>query len=569
MVAISKLAVAIFASVALAGPVPDHGPITLFHELKEIPSAWTSKGAAHPTVMIRAQIGLNQPNIHVLQEELLDISNPKSRNYGNWLSKEEIHAITAPPKENIAAVKTWLQSNGIVDIDQPSPDWIELSVPVSKMESLLDTKYEMFHNKRYDTMIPRTSKFSVPKSLHGIIDLITPTTAFYQKMSAEIDDADTLIARNTNTVCDTTALTPGCVKQLYNVDHTPSNGIVSASTKFLSIQASHSDFKSFASQFVQGPVPDFQDVSVGGGKNYDNSTSLNTLREGNLDSQWAGGLNAPNPSQFLACSEGTASDHFKDEFTNLVTYLTTSDSPPSTVSTSYAGNEILFDFPYQDRACNEVMKATARGISLFFSSGDYGVGGEHQGSCSNGFAQNFPSVCPWATSVGGTDWNGDEEVVAQFQSFIYGKGSSGGGFSHYFKVPDYQANATAAYLQKLGTQYQGKFNPQGRGYPDVSLVASHYRVVIAGKVKSAHGTSASAPAWAGLIAVLNDYRKSQGKPALGFINPLVYDAGAAGLKDITSGSNGGCDSAGFPAEAGWDPATGMGTLNFAKFKTLV
>ena len=58
-----------------------------------------------------------------------------------------------------------------------------------------------------------------------------------------------------------------------------------------------------------------------------------------------------------------------------------------------------------------------------------------------------------------------------------------------------------------------------------------------------------------MIALLNDFRLSQGKSALGFLNPLIYSTGAAGFNDITSGSNPGCGTNGFSAGTGWDPVS--------------
>lgn len=66
------------------------------------------------------------------------------------------------------------------------------------------------------------------------------------------------------------------------------------------------------------------------------------------------------------------------------------------------------------------------------------------------------------------------------------------------------------------------------------------------------GTSASSPTFASVVTLLNDYRLSQGKPVLGFLNPLLYQTGRNGLNDITSGSSAGCDTSGFPAKQGWD-----------------
>ena len=58
---------------------------------------------------------------------------------------------------------------------------------------------------------------------------------------------------------------------------------------------------------------------------------------------------------------------------------------------------------------------------------------------------------------------------------------------------------------------------------------------------------------AGIISLLNDYRLSQGKPPLGFLNLWLYGRGSEGLNDITSGSNPGCNTEGFTAIKGWDP----------------
>jgi hypothetical protein len=58
---------------------------------------------------------------------------------------------------------------------------------------------------------------------------------------------------------------------------------------------------------------------------------------------------------------------------------------------------------------------------------------------------------------------------------------------------------------------------------------------------------------AGIISLLNDYQLSQGKPPLGFLNPWLYGKGLEGIKDITQGSNPGCNTIGFSATTGWDP----------------
>ena len=147
------------------------------------------------------------------------------------------------------------------------------------------------------------------------------------------------------------------------------------------------------------------------------------------------------------------------------------------------------------------------------------------------------------TSVGATQ-NVNPETSAPFSS---------GGFSNYFSTPKYQTTAKAAYLTKLGRHNAGRFNTTGRGYPDVAAVGNNLEIVWRGFGSSAFGTSCSTPIFASVISLLNDRLIGAGKPVLGFLNPFLYSHGASALHDITTGSNPGCNTNGFPAASGWDP----------------
>jgi kumamolisin len=74
------------------------------------------------------------------------------------------------------------------------------------------------------------------------------------------------------------------------------------------------------------------------------------------------------------------------------------------------------------------------------------------------------------------------------------------------------------------------------------------------------GTSAVAPLWAGLIALLN---QSLGK-SVGFLNPWLYAKAASApgaIHDITTGNNGA-----YQARAGWDACTGLGSTDGVKLQ---
>jgi tripeptidyl-peptidase-1 len=196
------------------------------------------------------------------------------------------------------------------------------------------------------------------------------------------------------------------------------------------------------------------------------------------------------------------------------------------------------------------MTLGARGISVLFASGDVcrahfphlyrnadwlqgGVrgSGDVSSQCvDNVFIPTFPSTCPFVTSVGATQGFAPEQA-ANFSS---------GGFSNYFPAPSYQTAAIAQFLETVPSDFAGVFNATGRGYPDISLQGVNYLGVVGGVTELGTGTSASSPAFAAILALINDRLIAAGKPTLGFLNPFLYSPTASkAFTDITIGHNGG------------------------------
>ena len=169
---------------------------------------------------------------------------------------------------------------------------------------------------------------------------------------------------------------------------------------------------------------------------------------------------------------------------------------------------------------------------------------------------------------------GDTEVVAQGdngQSF-----TSGGGFSSYYGKPSWQSDAVSGYFEAAAAAGQSPasgYNINGRAYPDIALAGCNYAVSIGGTFFKVSGTSASAPAIGGFISNINAARIAAGKGPVGWINPTLYANHTAFVNDIVSGNNrcsanGICCPQGFEAGIGWDPATGLGSVNYEKMQTL-
>ncbi|KAF7888155.1 uncharacterized protein EAF02_002696 [Botrytis sinoallii] len=240
------------------------------------------------------------------------------------------------------------------------------------------------------------------------------------------------------------------------------------------------------------------------------------------------------------------------------------------ISTSYGYDETDLSPAYEIRQCNEYLKLGLQGVTVLYSSGDYGVAG-NGGVCGAGntFNPSFPGTCPYITAVGATQVKPNATVTQPeeaAESVIY----SGGGFSNVFSTPDYQTDALATYFaEHLPPYTSAQYNNSQvtRGFPDISANGVNYVVAVDGVFSLVYGTSASAPVVGAIFTLINAERIDAGKAPIGFVNPVLY-ANPGVLNDITSGGNQGCGTAGFTAVEGWDPVTGLGTPNYPKLLEL-
>jgi hypothetical protein len=214
-------------------------------------------------------------------------------------------------------------------------------------------------------------------------------------------------------------------------------------------------------------------------------------------------------------------------------------------------------------------------VTVIAASGDIGAVGEPcqvvKGLTGGAFPPvkqvNLPAADPLVLAAGGTSLTADHKTGAYISESAWGlpfgdPGSqfqaSGGGLSSVIPRPSYQDD-----MAGIGAY---------RGVPDVAANASPHTAMAVvtstgdGKytISGNGGTSASAPTWAGLIALADQYADRH----LGFVNAAISRIGRSTLyhkafHDITSGDN----TVRFPpktikgyqATPGWDPVTGWGS----------
>jgi len=294
-----------------------------------------------------------------------------------------------------------------------------------------------------------------------------------------------------------------------------------------------SDIQTYFSGLGLTP-PNVVSVSVDGAVN---SPSNPNSADGEiaLDIEVAGAV-APGANIVVYFAPNTAQG-FLDAITSASHDM---GNAPTLISISWGGPESGWTTSQLTAIDNACQSAAAMGITITVAAGD---DGSTDGASGNNV--DFPGSSPHVLCCGGTTITVSGSKITKEVVWNDGSqgGATGGGVSAFFSLPTWQANANVpAPSGSTG----------GRGVPDVAGNASPtsgYNILVDGSQEVVGGTSAVAPLWAGLIALINQ----QTGTTAGLVNPALYAAPSA-FNDITQGNNGA-----FSAGLGWDPCTGLGS----------
>jgi subtilase family serine protease len=297
--------------------------------------------------------------------------------------------------------------------------------------------------------------------------------------------------------------------------------------------------------------------------------------EADLDVEWSGAV-AKNASIKFVVSKSTNSS---DGVDLSAQYIVNHNLAP-VMSTSFGLCEASLGSSGNGFLNSLWQQAAAEGITVFVSSGDNGAAGcdrASAASATHGHGVNGLCSTPYSVCVGGTEFNDTSnpslywassntsgtqasaisyipEVVWNESGPGYGLWSGGGGASTVYAKPSWQAGT--------GVPADGK-----RDVPDVSLTsAGHdgYLIYQEGGLYVVGGTSAASPSFAGVMALVVQHAAAR----QGNANTVFYSlaskqraGGASVFHDITSGNNSVPGQTGFSATAGYDQATGLGSID--------
>ncbi|THY60408.1 subtilisin-like protein [Aureobasidium pullulans] len=353
-----------------------------------IPQGWTRIASLPDSHLIDLRIGLHLQNSDIFQRRVMEVSDPSHARYGQYLSAAEIRSIVAPSEQSIDMVQSWLSDHGIHNTTLTSTgDWINVRLPVRKVETILNTTYSMYgHND--GSILVRTPEWSLPKHLHKHIDVIQPTTSFFrlskhtvgakpergpikwhnkQWWRAAPNDSSIITPCDINAVCNVTgtnsagatvtATTLECLRCLYGtinyVPKVPQRNMIGV-TNYLNETQKRSDIKIFLQNFrpeAVGVADTFPIINIANAQNQQGSLDADQLDaglniEGDLDGELAIGISWP--TRFMSWSTGGSPPFLSDLATPTDTnepYLEwlndvlAQEHLPQVISTSYGDDD--------------------------------------------------------------------------------------------------------------------------------------------------------------------------------------------------------------------------------------
>jgi kumamolisin len=462
---------------------------------------------------------------------------------GQQMSREEYLARHSARLEDVARVEDFAHAHQleVLAVDRPARRLV-LGGTVAQFSAAFSTELHHYEHEG-QTFRGRSGYLHIPRELESVIVGVfglddRPQAQPHLRFASAPSGGHTPVSTRA------ASYTPLQIARLYDMP-TGLNGSGQC-IALIELGGGYNE-QDLATYFQQLGVaqPQVVSISVDGGENSPTGDPNSADGEVALDIEIAGAI---APGARIAVYFAPNTDRgFLDAITQAVHDTT---NAPAVISISWGAPEASWTGQAMTTMNQAFQAAASLGITVCVAAGD---NGSSDGVNDQKAHVDFPASSPYVLGCGGTrlEVQGTQvtgEVV--WNETAAGDGATGGGISDVFPLPSWQANAHVP--PSINDHHQG------RGVPDVAGNAdpqTGYQIYVDSQSTAVGGTSAVAPLWAGLIALLNQRR---GQP-VGYLNPFLYQhytqlAQQKALRDVTSGNNGG-----YAAGPGWDACTGLGT----------
>lgn len=509
-----------------------------------------------------------------LEQLLAEQQNPASPNYHDWLTPEEYAGRFGASAADLEQIAAWLRSQGFtIRYTARGRDFLSFSGTAGQVEGALHTPIHRYRIGA-ETHFANARDLALPAAIEPMVAGVLGLDDFHprpphKRAIANLTDTD-----------GSHYLLPDDLATIYDVMPMYSYGYLGDGQNIVIVGQSDidlTDIDAFRDSFGL-PATRIQMVPTGNYPGFDPDGET----EADLDLEWAGAVARSAQLIFVYSDDA-----------NYSAYYAIDNNLAPVISESFGLCEYQVGSNRMGLASfePEAQKANALGITWLVSSGDSGAAGCDDGVAvaTQGMGVSLPASIPEVTAVGGTEFNEGSGSYWSAGNGLYGGSalsyipetswndtvamgslaSSGGGLSSIYSKPSWQAGP-------------GVPGDNARDVPDISLAAASahdpYLVVSQGSVLGVGGTSAAAPSFAGMVALLNEYlvkNQVQSKAGLGNINPKLYSLAAGGASgvfhDVTTGDNivpcqvgtPNCDTGqfGYNAGPGYDLVTGLGSVD--------
>lgn len=561
------------------------------------------------------------------EKVIADQQNPSSPLYHHWLTPQQVGDLYGPTQSDLDAITSWATSQGLALVSvQPNRVRIDFTGSLAVIANAFHTGFANF-NLGERTQLSAISEPSIPLAFSSVIQAVHGLTGVHyepqskvslHQMPAAGSQPDVSLGSNGN------AILPNDFAVIYDIASVYSGGnkgatIGSNAQHVAIIGRSRVSAADIANYETLAGLPSNQPNVVLAGAD-PGSSNVADAQEATLDVDRVIGT-APGVQADLVISADAGT---QDGIDIAIDYnINTLRDPIMTISFGSCEAE---NGQQNTAALNAAFQtAVAEGIATFISSGDNGAAG-----CDTSFVAapasqvaSINALCAsgYVTCVGGTEFND----TANSSTYWSSTNSSSGNESALSYIPEgawnepiaYNSSGVAvgyqiaagsggesAYISKPSWQI-GTGVPSGafRYVPDVSFSAADHDGYLGcfaaggGSCVATSsgtpfvlfsGTSATAPAMAGIAALLNTKLGS----AQGYFSPFLYSVAAStpgafhdatvassGVTNCTTATPSMCNNstpgpstltgglAGYELTTGYDEATGLGSLDVAKFLT--
>jgi hypothetical protein len=517
-----------------------------------------------------------------------DQQNSTSPNYHKWLTPEEYGNLFGLSPNDVDQIVSWLKTQGFtVNEVARTRRWVAFSGQALQVEAAFQTTIHQYAVEGH-TFYANATDPVIPAAFADVVSGFRSLNNFRMAPRPRVRHVDGKISSDfTSSVSGNHYVAPADFATIYDLGNLYAAGFDGTGQKIAVVGQTNiqvSDIRAFRA--ASGlPANDPQVVIVPGSS--DPGLVNGDVEEASLDLEWTGAVGRNAQIIFVTSKNGVL---------DSLQYTINQNLAP-VISISYGSCEPNFTPQETSALAALAQQANAQGITIVASSGDSGAA-----DCENsqakiatqGLAVDMPASLPFVTAVGGSEFrevgtlwsttsdsdNGSAlsyipEIAWNDTTGTGVLSAGGGGHSVNFSKPGWQTGA--------GVPSDG-----ARDVPDISLNASgsHDGYLICsfgscingfrssnGGLLVVGGTSAGAPAFAGVVAIINQLSNS----IQGNVNPKLYALAAtapAAFHDITLGGNqvpclagtANCPSGGsigYTAGVGYDQATGLGSVDIA------